>query len=91
MTDTKRMKIRLALREEGSFWNAYMALPDTMKDAKLIGSIMIAPVRNNPEIKNAFMAVMKQVLADAIEDVTGEMPDTWFTESAPESERSGHS
>lgn len=88
---TKRIQIRLALREEGSFWNAYLTLPDTMKDAKLIGSIMIAPVRNNPEIKDAFMAVMKRVLADAIEDMTGERPVTWMTEAAPESERSGHS
>ena len=91
MTDTKRMQIRLALREEGSFWNAYLALSDTMENAKLIGSILISPVRNNQEIKDAFMAVMKQVLTDAIEDVTGEKPDEWVTQSAPESERSGHS
>jgi cytochrome c oxidase assembly factor CtaG len=86
-----KMQIRLALREEGEFWNAYLALPDTMVNAKLIGSIMMGPVRKNPEIKNAFMAVMQQILADAVNDVTGEVVENWTVERAPEAERSGHS
>lgn len=85
------MKVRLALREEGSFWNAYLALPETMDGAKLIGSIMIGAARNNPEIKAAFQAVMQQVLADAVEQVTGEQPEKWDIGPAPEAERAGHS
>lgn len=84
------MKIRLALREEGSFWNAYLAMSDTMDGAKLIGSIMIGAARKNPEIKAAFQALMQQVLADAIEDVTGEAPDKWDVQRGPESERAGN-
>ena len=86
-----KMKVRLALREEGSFWNAYLALPNTMDGAKLIGSIMIGAARKNPEIKEGFRLLMQQVLADAIENVTGEQPDTWDITPAPEAERSGHS
>lgn len=85
------MKVRLALREEGPFWNAYMALPDTMKDAKLIGSIAMGAVRANPEIKDGFMKVMQQVLAHAIESVTGESPGEWDVGPAPEADRAGHS
>jgi hypothetical protein len=84
------MKVRVAFREEGTFWNAYMALPDTMENARLIGSISMGAVRQSPEIKDAFMDVMKRVLALAIEGATGEVPDHWITEKAPESERSGH-
>jgi hypothetical protein len=76
---TKKMAIRLAFREQGDFWNAYLALPDTLDGAELIGSIKMGPIRNSPEIRNAFMAVMKQILTEAIEDVTGVTPDTWTT------------
>jgi hypothetical protein len=85
------MKVRLALREEGSFWNAYMALENTMDGAKLIGSILIGAARKDPQIKAAFMAVMQQTLANAVQDVTGKAPDAWDVHSAPEAERAGHS
>lgn len=86
-----KMNVRIAFREEGNFWNAYLALPDTMVNAKLIGSISMGAVARNPEIKKAFMDTMKMTLADAVEIVTGEPPDHWDERSAPESERSGHS
>ena len=85
-----KMKIRLALREEGNSWNAYMALADTMDGAKPIGSIAIGAIRKDPEIKNDFMELMKRVLALAIKETTGEAPDTWYTNLAPESERGGN-
>ncbi len=85
------MKIRLALREEGSFWNAYLAQSDSMDGAKLIGSIMIGAAKKNPEVKAAFQALMQQVLADAVEQVTGEPPEKWDIGPAPEAERAGHS
>jgi len=85
-----KMRIRLALREEGNFWNAYMALTDTMDGAKLIGSIVIGAVNKDLEIKNDFMDLMKRVLALAIKETTGETPDTWHTGPAPDSERGGN-
>jgi hypothetical protein len=85
-----KMKIRLALREEGNSWNAYMALTDTMEGAKLIGSIAAGAIHKDPEIKNDFMDLMKRVLALAIKETTGEAPDFWRTGPAPESERGGN-
>ena len=83
----KTMKFRVALREEGEFWNAYMAHADSMDNAKLIGSIAIGAVRQSPEIKAAFMDVMKQTFALAVEKVTGNPPVAWEEHKAPGHER----
>jgi len=86
------MQLRIAFREEGNFWNAYLALPNTMNNAKLIGSIAMGAVKKNHEVKDGFMALMKQVLADAMESMAGfASPIDWEVTPAPESERSGHS
>lgn len=90
MPETRKLAARLAFREEGTMWNAYLALPNTMKGAQLIGSISMGAVIRNSEIKHGFMEVMKAVLAEAIEDVTGQPPDTWFTQTAPKGERGGN-
>jgi len=90
MPETKRMAIRLAFREEGEFWNCYLALPDSMTDAKLLGTILMGAVRQHPEVKRTFMEAMKLALANAAEDVTGKRPDEFIEERAPEGERSGH-
>ena len=82
---TKKMAIRLALRHEGHFWNAYMAQRDTMDNAKLIGSVVIGAVNRDPVLRQDFMDLMKRVMAQAIVEVTGQEPDTW------ETERPGHS
>jgi len=85
------MKVRLALRHEGGFWNAYMAMPDTMENAKLIGSIAMGAVIQDEKTKKDFMKVMQRVLAMAIKDVTGVKPKDWEITPGPESEKSGHS
>lgn len=84
------MKLRLALRHEGDFWNAYIALANTMDGAKLIGSMLIGPAMKNPEIKQTFKDLMQQVMADGIEAMTGKAPEEFVTTPAPESERSGN-
>jgi hypothetical protein len=85
------MKIRLAMRQEGNFWNAYLALADTMEGAKLIGSVSMGAVVRDPKVKADFMKLMQRVLGNAIKDTTGEKPKDWNIGPAPESERSGHS
>lgn len=84
------MKLRLALREEGGFWNAYLARIDTMVDARLIGSIAIGAVNKNPEVKEVFQALMQKVMADGIEELTGSPPDAWDVRPASEPDRGGH-
>ena len=80
---------RIALREEGEFWNAYYALPDTMEDAILIGSIRLAIVAKRPELGRQFTGLMRSVLDAFFEDILGkkaEWPNPEGVE-APERER----
>jgi len=87
---THKMKVRLALREEGNFWNAYMAQMGTMDNAKLIGSIVLGAAMKDPKIKQDFMNLMMRVMGLAIKEVSGSEPEKWETTTAPESERSGN-
>lgn len=82
---------RLAFRHEGTMWNAYYALQYTMEGALLIGAIAFTAVRTNAERKELFMLMMRDVVADIIEQKTGQRP-TWPepARTAPEHERSGH-
>ena len=84
------MQLRLAFRQEGDWWNVYMAQPDTMEGARLIGTILMGAVINNPERKQTFMALMQEVFADAVKSVTGERPTEFEEQAAPEHERAGH-
>lgn len=86
---TKVVAFRLAMRVEGNWWVAYMARAGTMDDAKRIGSILMGAVNDNPERKQAFMALMQDVMSDAIKAVTGQVVDWNEPQTAPESERAG--
>ena len=78
---------RLAMREEGSNWNAYYAMPDTMQDAIFLGSIAMRFVLDKKR-KNIFMDLMRDAVSDIIEEITGERP-SWpdGPQLAPEHER----
>lgn len=82
---------RLALRHEGAMWNAYYALEGTMKGAVHLGSIAINTVVDNPDRKRAFMDLMQGIVADFLQEKTGERPTWNEPQAAPEIERSGHS
>ena len=91
MTDKQQKLGRLALRHEGDCWNAYYAMPDTMDGAVLLGSIAMRFVVDNIDRKNAFMDMMRSAVSDLFEEQTGVRP-IWpdGPQTAPESERSGH-
>ena len=76
---------RLAFRVEGDLWVAYYALPDTMHDALPLAFIAMTCVKR-PERKEAFMDLMRNIVADIIEVRTGERP-TMKTRPAPFWER----
>lgn len=84
------MKLRLALREEGSMWNAYIAREDTMEGARLIGCIAMGAVRRDDRIKEAFKQVMMGVVRNAVENVTGSVIEDWETREAPAHEKAGN-
>lgn len=84
------LRMRLALRVEGNFWNAYFAEEKTMDGAILIGSIRMASVQRDPELKDRFQQLMQAVVESALEDGTGRRPDGWLEpQPAPEHEKAG--
>lgn len=93
MADLKKIG-RLALRHEGKWWNAYYALPDTMKGAIPLGSIAMAFVEGSErqeQRKDQFIEFMRQCVSDILEERVGARPE-WpdGPQPAPEHERSGH-
>jgi hypothetical protein len=78
---------RLAFRVEGDKWTCYYAQPNTMEGAIWMGSVMMSIVEDK-ERKQAFMGLMRDALQDLLEDM-GKKVESWNTQTAPESERSG--
>jgi hypothetical protein len=85
--DQKRIG-RLAFRVEGDNWSAYYAMPDTMEGALHLASIRLKAVEIIPR-KNAFMALMQNIVADLIEEAAGGRPRWGEPKLAPEHERGG--
>ena len=80
---------RLAMRQEGDNWNAYYALPDSMDEPIFLGSVRMGAIANNPERKQAFMGMMRDIVSDIIEEQTGIRPTWGGPQAAPEHERAG--
>jgi hypothetical protein len=81
---------RLAMRHEGNMWNAYYALPDTMQESIFLGSIHMGAVTDNPQRKEEFMLMMRDIVSEIIEAQTGIRPTWGGPQTAPEHERPGH-
>lgn len=89
MTDDLTKIGRIAFRQEGKWWNAYYAMPDTMSGAIRLGGMLMSAAAN-PKAKKLFMSAMREVVADIIEDRTGTRPTWRDPETAPEHERAGN-
>jgi hypothetical protein len=85
MTDTIEAG-RLALRVEGHLWCAYYAQPNTMDGAIFLGSIQVRFVLDK-EHKDMFMWLMREAVADILEQNFGQRPDWREPRRAPEHER----
>ena len=81
-----QLPVRLMLRAEGDWWNAYIG--ENPANSFKMGSIRMSVVTKNREVKDAFVALMTAAMVDAVEEVYGERP-TVTVNAAPESERSG--
>lgn len=81
---------RLSLREEGTLWVAYYALPDTMDGAIFLASISMRFIAGNPERRTEFIDMMRECLSDLMFEKLGQRP-TWpeGVQPAPEHERGG--
>jgi hypothetical protein len=88
VTIDAKLPVRLAMRQEGQWWVAYLAYQGTMADSKELGRILLNIARD-PQHKQAFLDLMCAVMADRIEDVLGVRPDMEIKD-APEHEISGN-
>ncbi len=88
MADKKEIGVRLAIRSEGKFVNAYLAESTTMDNARLIGSVTRA-IERHPDIFAQWKSVMTEILARAVQDIYGKRPEM-PERPAPEHEKSGN-
>jgi hypothetical protein len=88
MIELSKKMGRLAMREEGIWWNAYYALPSSMDGAIHLGALHMKFVENQ-ERKKAFVDLMRECVADIIEAECGIRPIWGGLEPAPENERAG--
>lgn len=79
------------MREEGTLWCAYYAMPDTMNKAIFLGSIRMKFLAGHPERRTAFMDMMRDALEEMLKEQIGITPE-WpeGVQLAPEHERGGH-
>ncbi len=85
MSPRRDIGIRLAIRREGEFVNAYLAQQGTMDGAKLLGSLAV-DVAQHVVIFEAWKQLMSAVMEGAIEMLFKQKP-TMREEDAPEHER----
>ena len=92
MTADKPQKVgRLALRQEGENWNAYYAMPESMEGAIWLGSIKLKFVPAGSARYAAFLSLMRECLADVIEETFGARPTfPDGVQPAPDNERAGN-
>jgi hypothetical protein len=86
------MPVKLAMRREGHMWCAYLMAnfeEEKKREPMLLGSIRLVAVEQNEERKKQFMDMMISFMGEMIELVTGQAPDRFDVQPAPESERGG--
>lgn len=78
---------RLAVREIRDEVRFFYALPDTMKDALLLGTVKTALLQRDETLFDKLVVIYTNAVALFLEDAVGVRPD--FTEpmAAPEHER----
>jgi hypothetical protein len=86
MTGEMKKIGRIAMRVEGTNWNAYYALEETLDGAVFLGSL---PMRfaEKPVRKEAFLSLMRECLGDLMEELIGTRPEWKKPQPAPEHER----
>lgn len=85
---TDHLKMRLAVRVEGTWWVAYCAEATTMAGAVEIGRIRMA-LAAEPACKQGFLTLMQAAMAGIITNMGAHVQGWNDPTSAPEHERSG--
>ncbi len=81
--------MRMAIRAEGSFINAYWAPMDTLVGAELVASIRKDVCDRTPELFTAFVATV-EIVAHSLAAATGESVVGMQFRDAPEHEKAGN-
>lgn len=81
--------VRIAVRGEGEWVNAYLARGDTMEGAQLVASIRRAVCDRRPELFDRWKAILHDTMMALCED-TGVPVLRTEEQTAPEHERAGH-
>lgn len=63
--------IRLAIREEGKFVNAYVAKDDALSDTILLGSVHLQIYHDYPDLFAQWQDLMAQVMVNMLNDFCG--------------------
>lgn len=71
---------RLTFRAEGYDWNAYYVLDDAEDGTLHVGSIKLALIAENEARRNTFINLMRECVADIIEDASGERPQMTYVD-----------
>lgn len=80
---------RIAFRQQGDWWVAYYAPPDTMTNAIELARVGMGFVQTG-ERRRQFIQFVRDIYADAIEEKIGVRPEfPTEPQPAPEHERSG--
>lgn len=88
MDDLTRVPVRLAFRNEGEFVNAYIAPPNSMKDALLVGSMRHTYMDRHKPAWEEWKKLMGDILQEIVRQRVGVVPEM-REEKAPQHERSG--
>lgn len=89
MSEKKSINVRLAIREEGEWVNAYLAHVGTMDGSILIGSILKGIVEKDTRLWEQWKSVMTAALQMGIEEISGMVPEM-VEQAAPPHERAGN-
>jgi hypothetical protein len=87
MNDQRSQIGRLAVREIKDEIRFFYAMPDTMKNALLLGTINASIMRRDRRRFDTLLAVYREAVADFIEDAIGTRPTFNTPTTAPEHER----
>jgi hypothetical protein len=87
--ETRQLAMRLSFRIEGEFVNAYMAKPDTMDGATLLGSMRKSMLDESTEVWEQWKDLMRLAFGNMIKGALGIDPEWGGEKKAPEHERSG--
>lgn len=70
MSEKTTIGIRLAIRSEGKYINAYLAPAGSMEGSLLLGSLLASLAERSADTFEAFKRLMSAALALAVEDET---------------------